>query len=100
MLTPDQEEISHILGRLLSTRDAARHAAAGGPPIDGALWSNLAELRFLGNVLPGAHGGFEMSLAEEVIAAEALGRIVAPIPSNTVFAAATTEEHQAKLQPL
>ncbi len=46
MLTPDQEEISHILGRLLSTRDAARHAAEGGPPIDGALWSNLAELGF------------------------------------------------------
>src|SRR3546814_9788646 len=29
-----------------------------------------------------------MSLAEEVIAAEALGRIVAPIPSTSVFAAA------------
>lgn len=88
MLTPDQEEISHILGRLLSTRDAARHAAEGGPPIDGALWSNLAELGFLGITLPGTHGGVDMSLAEEAIAAEALGRIVAPIPITMAFAAA------------
>ena len=88
MLTTDQEEISHILGRLLSTRDAARHAAEGGPPIDGALWSNLAELGFLGITLPGTHGGVDMSLAEEAIAAEALGRIVAPIPITAAFAAA------------
>src|SRR3546814_4394111 len=81
-------------GRLLSTRDAARHAAEGGPPIDGALWSNLAELGFLGIVLLGAHGGVEMSLAEEVIAAEALGRIVAPIPSTR------SEEHTSELQSL
>lgn len=88
MLTPDQEEISHILGRLLSTRDAARRAAEGGAAIDGALWCNLAELGFLGITLPVTHGGVEMSLAEEAIATEALGRVVAPIPIMSAFAAA------------
>src|SRR3546814_16176618 len=65
MLTHDQEEISHILGRLLSTSDAARHAAEGGPTIDVALWSNPAELGFLGIVLPGAHGGADCDPTRE-----------------------------------
>lgn len=88
MLTPDQEEIAHILGRLLSTRDGARAAVEGNSAIDGAMWCNLAELGFLGISLPGEHGGVEMTLAEEVVAAEAMGRIVAPVPTTAAYAAA------------
>jgi len=88
MLTAEQEEISHILRRLVATRDAARLAAEGGTPVDGALWRNLAELGFLGISLPESHGGVGLGLAEEAAAVEVMGGAVAPVPLTSVFAAA------------
>lgn len=87
MPAAEQEEISHILGRLVGTRDAARHAAEGGGPIAAALWLNLAELGFLGISLPESHGGVGLGLAEEAAAVEVMGGLVAPVPLTSTFAA-------------
>ena len=73
MLTTEQDEIGRTVRRLFVDRSAARRALDGEATIDGALWSNLAELGLLGISLPETSGGVGLGLAEEAAVVEALG---------------------------
>lgn len=88
MLTSEQDEIGRTVRRLFVDRSAARRALDGEAAIDGALWSNLAELGLLGISLPEASGGVGLGLAEEAAVVEALGYFAAPVPIISTYLAA------------
>ncbi|MBV9996724.1 MAG: acyl-CoA dehydrogenase [Caulobacteraceae bacterium] len=87
MWTPEQEEIARTVRRLFKDRSAARKPLEGGPAVDPALWGQLAELGLTGVSLPEAVGGSGLGLAEECVAAEALGAWVAPVPVVSTYLA-------------
>jgi alkylation response protein AidB-like acyl-CoA dehydrogenase len=65
----------------LSRSRAALESASG---FDGALWAELAELGWLGIQIPERFGGSGLDVLTAVLAAEEMGRVLAPAP----FAAA------------
>jgi len=50
------------------------------PSYDRALWQGVAEMGWLGAVVPEAHGGAGLGYLELVLIAEEIGRALAPIP--------------------
>ena len=53
---------------------------------DAALWSQIAEMGWLGSVLPKAHGGLGMSTIDLCAIAEEMGRALAPVPfASTLY---------------
>ncbi len=83
-----QDEIARVVARLTPDRSAARRAAEGGPAIDRALWSELAELGLAAPALPEHLGGSGVGVAEEAVIAEILACAAAPLPVTTAFLAA------------
>ena len=57
-----------------------RDAEDGGTDCDAALWSQLAELGWLGLALPALHGGAEAPLPQLGLLFEEAGRALAPVP--------------------
>jgi alkylation response protein AidB-like acyl-CoA dehydrogenase len=88
VLTSELEEIARTVQRLFADRSAARRALEGAAAIDGAIWSNLAELGLLGIALPEDMGGVGLGLAEECVVVEALSAFVAPVPITSTYLAA------------
>jgi alkylation response protein AidB-like acyl-CoA dehydrogenase len=67
---------------------AVRAVLEGQQAYDEALWRGLAEMGFLGIVVPEAYGGLGLSYLELCVVAEELGRALAPVPfSSSVFLA-------------
>ncbi|MFF6781280.1 acyl-CoA dehydrogenase family protein [Streptomyces sp. NPDC012510] len=108
--TAEQEEIRRTLRELLLKRcgpEEVRAAVRTGEGYDGALWAVLSEqLGLPGLALPGVYGGVGCSVTELALAAEELGRTLAPSPllSTSVLVtplvlALGTERQRAELLP-
>ena len=71
-----------------SPTTAARAVLEGPQSYDAALWKGLAEMGFLGVVIPEAYGGLGLGYLELCVIAEEMGRAIAPVPfSSSVFLA-------------
>ncbi|MFP6850460.1 MAG: acyl-CoA dehydrogenase family protein [Pseudomonas sp.] len=73
---------------------------------DAGLWTQLADMGWLGSVLPEAHGGLGLGHVELCAIAEEMGRVLAPVPfASTLYFFAQalmqfgTEEQQAHWLP-
>lgn len=85
---------------------AVRAVLDGGQTHDAALWRGIADMGFLGVVIPERFGGLGLSYLELCVVAEEMGRALAPVPfSSSVFLAtefllaAGTEAQQARWLP-
>ena len=74
-----QDSIRSILARA-SSIDAVRQVAAKGFAWDATAWRVASELGIPAILVPEAHGGLGLSLLDMALAAEELGRAVAPVP--------------------
>ncbi|MFG1192066.1 acyl-CoA dehydrogenase family protein [Xanthobacter flavus] len=79
----DSGELKATLRRLIEAKSSLQavreHAEAGGGT-DRALWAELAELGWLGLLVPEAYGGLGLGLAEAGILYEELGRSLSRVP--------------------
>ena len=82
-LTEDQILLQDSLNKTLE-RDCplerVREAAADREPFATDVWRSLAELGLAGLMVPADYGGLGLGVLEAALAAEALGRAVAPAP--------------------
>ncbi|QYX79319.1 acyl-CoA dehydrogenase family protein [Streptomyces akebiae] len=109
--TAEQEEIRRTVRELLLKRcgpEEVRAAVRTGQGYDGGLWAALSEqLGLPGLALPEPYGGVGCSVTEFALAAEELGRALAPSPllATSVLVAPLilalgTERQRAELLPL
>ena len=88
----DQKQLRDSARKFLEAKctPAAVRAVLEGPqPFDKELWNGLAEMGFLGIVIPEEHGGLGAGYLELCVVAEELGRVVAPVPFNSSVFLAT-----------
>jgi alkylation response protein AidB-like acyl-CoA dehydrogenase len=87
----EQRQLRDEARRFLADRcptTAVRAVLEGSEPYDKALWKGLAEMGFLGVVIPEAYGGLGAGYLELCVLAEEMGRALAPVPfSSSVFLA-------------
>jgi alkylation response protein AidB-like acyl-CoA dehydrogenase len=74
-----QDTIVRTLDRVCPL-DRVRAAAAANEAYAPDVWTALAELGLAGLIIPEEHGGSGLTLLDAALAAEALGRSVAPVP--------------------
>ena len=82
-LTDDQKMMQDTIGRTLERvcpLERVRTAAAEKEPYAADVWAALAEVGVAGLVVPEEHGGVGQTLLDAALAAEMLGRAVAPVP--------------------
>lgn len=82
-LSEDQTLLQDSLTKALadlSPLERVRRFADGDEATAPDLWAGLAELGLPGLLIPEEHGGLGLGLLEAALAAEALGRVVAPTP--------------------
>ena len=82
-----QDSLAKALERLCPL-DRVRAFADTKEPVARDLWTGLAELGVAGLMIDEEHGGVGLGLLDAVVAAEALGRVVAPAPFLGVTLAA------------
>ena len=83
-----REQARRFLSDQSSTR-AVRRILEGGDTHDRALWQGIADLGWLGAAVPEAYGGVGLSHLELCLAAEELGRALAPVPvASSIYLAA------------
>jgi alkylation response protein AidB-like acyl-CoA dehydrogenase len=87
----DQIQLRNEARRFLEAKcspKAVRAVLEGDQPYDRDLWKGLADMGFLGVVIPEAYGGLGAGYLELCVVAEELGRVLAPVPfSSSVFLA-------------
>ncbi len=87
----EQKQMGAEARRFLAAKcptTAVRAVLESAEPYDKALWAGLAEMGFLGIVIPEAHGGLGLGYLELCVIAEEMGRALAPVPfSSSVFVA-------------
>ncbi len=87
----EQKQLRNEARKFLEARcppKAVRAVLEGSEPYDRELWKGLAEMGFLGVVIPEEFGGLGAGYLELCVIAEELGRVVAPVPfSSSVFLA-------------
>ena len=87
----EQKQLRDQARRFLEAKcppKTVRAVLEGAAPFDRDLWAGLAEMGFLGVVIPEAHGGLGAGYLELCVLAEELGRVLAPVPfSSSVFLA-------------
>src|SRR3990167_9160410 len=108
-LSEDQTLLQDSLNRALadlSPLERVRRFADDGEPSAPDIWAGLADLGLPGLIVPEEHGGLGLGMLEAALAAEALGRVVAPTPflSSAVLAPlaltlAGTAEQQVEWLP-
>lgn len=79
----EQKELQRQVRRYLTERctsQAVRAILEGPEPYDRALYKGLAEMGVLGAAIPEEYGGSGFSHLELCLAAEELGRVIAPVP--------------------
>ena len=74
-----QDSITKALADL-SPLERVRRFADGGETTAPDIWAGLSELGLPGLIVPEEHGGLGLGMFEAALAAEALGRAVAPTP--------------------
>ena len=74
-----QDSITKALADL-SPLERVRRFADGGETTAPDIWAGLSELGLPGLIVPEEHGGLGLGMIEAALAAEALGRVVAPTP--------------------
>ncbi|MBU1377602.1 MAG: acyl-CoA/acyl-ACP dehydrogenase [Alphaproteobacteria bacterium] len=83
-LSEDQTLLQDSLNRTLADLvplDRVRRFADGGDTAEASdIWMRLAEMGLPGLMIPEEHGGLGLGMLEAALAAEALGRVVAPTP--------------------
>ena len=82
-ITADQKLMQESLLRTLEAAaplDRVRRFAADREPIARDVWAALCDFGLPGVVVPEEHGGLGLGLLDAALAAEALGRAVAPTP--------------------
>lgn len=82
-LSEDQVLLQDSLAKALAELaplERVRRFADDNEPCAGDIWAGLAELGLPGLLIDEAHGGLGLGLIEAALAAEALGRTVAPTP--------------------
>jgi len=86
----EQQQLKREARRFLDARcpTALVHQALtlGNGAVGKAMWSSVAELGWLGTVIPETHGGLGLGYVELCALAEELGRAMAPLPiASTVY---------------
>lgn len=82
-ITADQKLMQETLVRALaetSSLDRVRRYAADRGDLGADIWGALKDFGLPGLLIPEEHGGLGLKLLDAVLAAEALGRAVAPVP--------------------
>lgn len=82
-ITPDQRLMQESLARTLEAAaplDRVRKYAADKDDRGGDVWAALCDFGLPGVVVPEEHGGLGLGLLDAALAAEAIGRAVAPAP--------------------
>ena len=88
----EQKQMGAEARRFLAAKcptTAVRTVLEGSAPYDKALWKGLAEMGFLGVVIPEAHGGLGLGYLELCVIAEEMGRALAPVPFSSSVMLAT-----------
>jgi alkylation response protein AidB-like acyl-CoA dehydrogenase len=107
-LSEDQEALQRAAREFLAAEcppALVRENAAGGDGIPRALYKKMAELGWIGLVVPEAMGGLGLSTIDLALVVEEIGRAIVPgpfLPTQLVIAAlldAGTEEHRAAWFP-
>ncbi|WP_312160565.1 acyl-CoA dehydrogenase family protein [Phenylobacterium sp.] len=107
-ITADQRLMQESLARTLEAAaglDRVRRFAADRDDAGADIWAALADFGLPGVVIPEEHGGLGLGLLDAALAAEALGRAVAPAPFLGAVAASIaltrggTPEQQARWLP-
>ena len=87
----DQRALAAQARRYLADKCGAsvvRGVLDGAHTYDAGLWAGLAEMGFLGIVIPEKFGGLGLGYLELCVIAEEMGRVIAPVPfSSSVFLA-------------
>jgi alkylation response protein AidB-like acyl-CoA dehydrogenase len=87
----DQKQLRNEARRFLEAKSSSKAVRAileGPEPYDRELWKGLAEMGFLGVVIPESYGGLGAGYLELCVVAEEMGRALAPVPfSSSVFLA-------------
>jgi alkylation response protein AidB-like acyl-CoA dehydrogenase len=87
----EQKQLKDQARRFLEAKcppSAVRAVLEGPQPFDRELWRGLAEMGFLGVVIPEAYNGLGAGYLELCVIAEEMGRALAPVPfSSSVFLA-------------
>jgi alkylation response protein AidB-like acyl-CoA dehydrogenase len=86
----EQQQLQQEARRFLEDRcpPSAVRAVLENPELslDRGLWAGMAELGWLGTVIPEVHGGLGLGYVELCVIAEELGRAVAPVPfASTLY---------------
>ena len=86
----EQQQLQQEARRFLADRcpPSAVRAVLENPELslDRGLWAGMAELGWLGTVIPEVHGGLGLGYVELCAIAEELGRAVAPVPfASTLY---------------
>jgi len=88
----DQKQLQDQIRRYLTekcTPAVVRAGLEGGEPFSRDLYRGLAEMGVLGVAIPEAYGGVGLSHLELCLAAEELGRALAPVPvASSIYLAA------------
>lgn len=88
----DQKQLQDQIRRYLTekcTPAVVRAGLEGGEPFSRDLYQGLAEMGVLGVAIPEAYGGVGLSHLELCLAAEELGRALAPVPvASSIYLAA------------
>lgn len=90
-LSEDQVLLQDSLGKALAglaPLERVRRFADGGEVTAPDIWAGLADMGLPGLLVPEAYGGLGLGMLEAAVAAEALGKVVAPTPflSSAVLA--------------
>ena len=99
VLTEDQELIAKVAGDFVDEKspvERVRSLRDSNDPVGFSrdLWKEMAELGWVGMLLPEACGGAELGLSELVVVLESLGRELAPEPFlSTALLGARTLVH-------
>jgi len=90
----DQKMLKEQARKFLSekcTPAEVRRILEGEAPYHAALWSQIAEMGWLGTAIPEAYGGLGLGYLELCVIAEEMGRSLAPVPfASTVYLFAET----------
>jgi alkylation response protein AidB-like acyl-CoA dehydrogenase len=87
---------------------AVRAILEGDAPYDRTLWSNMAELGWMGTTIPEEYGGVGLSHVDLCVIAEELGRTLAPTPfassvylaTEAILVAGNADQKTTYLPPL
>ncbi len=107
-LSEEQRHVADTARRLLEkecTPNHVREAEVGELGFSPELWSQMAELGWLGLRLPEEYGGFGLAMMDLAVLSKEMGRALCPSPYLTtvvlaggaIAAAGTTEQKQALL---